>query len=55
MKAIENAYLQEGYISQKISELLAIDYDENQLLVEEFSDCNVTRKGALLYVKQRSI
>lgn len=47
--------LQDNYIGRKTAEVLAIDYDENQLLVEEFSDRNVTRKRALLYVKQRSI
>ncbi|WP_196591919.1 hypothetical protein [Pectinatus frisingensis] len=31
-------YLQEDYIGRKIAANLAIDYDENQLLVEEFLD-----------------
>ncbi|MGL5256704.1 MAG: hypothetical protein ACRC76_06675 [Proteocatella sp.] len=30
--------LQDDYIGLRISEVLAINYDENQLLVEEFSD-----------------
>lgn len=31
-------YLQEFYMGIKVAETLAIDYDENQLLVKEFSD-----------------
>ena len=38
MGKIKNERLQEAYIGQKIATVLAIDYDENQLLVKEFSD-----------------
>ena len=38
MEAIKNECLQENYIGQKTAEVLAIDYDENQLLVDEFFD-----------------
>jgi len=31
-------YLQENHIGRKIAEILAIDYDENQFLEEEFLD-----------------
>ena len=30
--------LQDNYIGQKAADILAIDYDENQLLTAEFSD-----------------
>jgi hypothetical protein len=38
MEKIKNERLQEAYIGQEIAKVLAIDYDENQLLVKEFSD-----------------
>jgi hypothetical protein len=38
MKVTKNKCLQESYIGQEIAEVLAIDYDENQLLAKEFSD-----------------
>jgi len=38
MEAIKNKCLQESYIGQKMAESLAIDYDENQLLVKELSE-----------------
>ena len=52
MEAIKNECLQENYIGQKTAEVLAIDYDENQLLVAEVSD-KASHQGreALPYVK----
>lgn len=38
MEKIKNERLQEAYIGQKTATVLAIDYDENQLLVKELSD-----------------
>jgi hypothetical protein len=38
MEKIKNERLQEAYIGQETATVLAIDYDENQLLVKEFSD-----------------
>lgn len=38
MRVIKNERLQESYIGQKVAEVLAIDYDENQLLVAELSN-----------------
>jgi hypothetical protein len=38
MDAIKNECLQQSYIGQKTAENLAVDYDENQLLVKEFSN-----------------
>ncbi|MGE1063580.1 hypothetical protein NXG27_13295 [Megasphaera paucivorans] len=37
MESRKSEYLQEFYIGQKTAEILAIDYDENQLLVAELS------------------
>jgi hypothetical protein len=52
MEVTKNECLQEFYVGQNTAEFLAIDYDENQLLVEEFSDkaCH-PRRGILLDVK----
>ncbi|WP_182186682.1 hypothetical protein [Pectinatus frisingensis] len=39
MKSIKKEdKLQDDYIGQEIAEVLAIDYDENQLLTAEFSN-----------------
>lgn len=52
MEITKNECLQESYFGQKTAEFLAIDYDENQLLMDEFSDkaCH-PRGGILLDVK----
>ena len=36
MKSIKEDKLRDDYIGQKTAEILAIDYDENQLLTAEF-------------------
>lgn len=38
MEVIKNECLHESYIGKKTSEILSIDYDENQLLATEFSN-----------------
>ena len=38
MEKVKNERLQEVYIGQETATVLAIDYDENQLLVKEFAD-----------------
>ncbi|WP_154651094.1 hypothetical protein [Propionispira raffinosivorans] len=48
METIKNERLQESYIGQKMAENLAIDYDENQLLVKKFfASGNHQRKEVL--------
>lgn len=37
MKAIKGRYVPDNYLGLQVAELLAIDYDENQLLDTEFS------------------
>ena len=52
MEVIKSGYLQDDYLGQKTAETLAIDYDENQLLVKELSDRRYQpRREELLNVK----
>lgn len=44
METIKDEYLQDAYIGQKTAEILAIDYDENQLLAVEFSNRQHSRE-----------
>ena len=56
MEALNNERLKEKYIGQKTAEILAIDYDENQFLVKEFSDkSGHPRREALPDVKCQSL
>lgn len=52
MEAIKSEYYHDSYLGQRKSEKLEIDYDENLLLVKEFSDeHDYLKKGGLLHGK----
>lgn len=48
MKSIKEDKLRDSYIGQKTAEVLAIDYDENQLLTAEFSNSIREQRRAAL-------